>query len=111
MGFFKWAEILTSHLCKHSVHKIMSFGAKQIPNQPKWNPTVYNFRVPHALALVESKNLICVADRENGAVQCFENSEGTFEFSVPVPATLKKVYSIDAAGTKIAVLGGPDSRS
>ena len=54
---------------------------------------------------------ICVADRENGAVQCFENSKGTFEFSVPVPATLKKVYSIDAAGTKIAVLGGPDSRS
>lgn len=95
----------------HSVHKIMSFGAKQIPNQPKWNPTVYNFRVPHALALVESKNLICVADRENGAVQCFENSKGTFEFSVPVPASLKKVYSIDAAGTKIAVLGGPDSRS
>ena len=54
-----------------------------VPNQPKWNPTVYNFRVPHALALVESKNLICVADRENGAVQCFNNSDGTFEFSVP----------------------------
>merc|ERR1711962_406757 len=95
----------------HSVHKIMSFGAKEIPNQPKWNPTVYNFRVPHALALVESKNLICVADRENGAVQCFDDSKGTFQFSVPVPATLNKVYSIDAAGTKVAVLGGPQSSS
>jgi len=89
----------------------MSFGAKEIPNQPKWNPTVYNFRVPHALALVESKNLICVADRENGAVQCFDNKNGTFQFTVPVPATLSKIYSIDADGTHIAVLGGPDSRS
>ena len=79
--------------------------------QPKWNPTAYNFRVPHALALVESKNLICVADRENGAVQCFDDSKGTFQFSVPVPATLNKVYSIDAAGTKVAVLGGPQSSS
>ena len=54
-SFLKWVENLATHLCDLSVHKIMSFGAKQIPNQPKWNPTVYNFRVPHALALVESK--------------------------------------------------------
>ena len=95
----------------HSVHKIMSFGAQEIPNQPKWNPTAYNFRVPHALALIESKNLICVADRENGLVQCFENSKGTFEFTVPIPASLSKVYSIDAAENTLAILGGPESRS
>merc|ERR1711994_1111928 len=33
----------------HSVSKVMSFGAGDIPTQPKWNPSVYNFNIPHAL--------------------------------------------------------------
>lgn len=29
------------------------------------------FNVPHSLALIEDMNLICVADRDNGRIQCF----------------------------------------
>ena len=85
----------------------MSFGAKEIPNQPKWNPEVYNFNIPHKLALIESLNLICVADRENGIVQCFNSTNGFFEYSIPVPSNLKKVYAIDADNEKktLAILG------
>ena len=79
----------------HSVVKVMSFGANEIPNQPKWNPNVYNFNVPHALAILESQNLICVADRENGLVQCFDIKTGAFDYTVPAISSFNgKIYSL-----------------
>jgi peptidylamidoglycolate lyase len=39
---------------------------------------VYEFYVPHALALAEDKEMLCVADRENGRVQCFSCHNGSF---------------------------------
>lgn len=39
---------------------------------------VYEFSVPHALALAEDKEMLCVADRENGRVQCFNCHNGSF---------------------------------
>ena len=49
----------------HSVVKVSEFGANNIPFQPNVDKRVYNFKIPHALALFENKQLICVADREN----------------------------------------------
>ena len=36
------------------------------------------FAIPHSLTLVPEMGLLCVADRENGRVQCFYHSNGTF---------------------------------
>jgi len=36
------------------------------------------FAIPHALTLVPELQLLCAADRENGRVQCFLSSNGTF---------------------------------
>lgn len=36
------------------------------------------FAVPHALTLLHDKNELCVADRENGRIQCFTALNGTF---------------------------------
>lgn len=36
----------------------------------------YNFNIPHGLALAEDRSEICVADRENGRVQCFNSDSG-----------------------------------
>ncbi|XP_017147281.2 LOW QUALITY PROTEIN: peptidyl-alpha-hydroxyglycine alpha-amidating lyase 1 [Drosophila miranda] len=36
------------------------------------------FAIPHALTLVPELELLCAADRENGRVQCFYSSNGTF---------------------------------
>ena len=101
----------------HSVVKVMSFGASNIPNanQPRsggWNPTVYNFNIPHALTLIESMNLVCVADRENGLVQCFNMKTGVFEFTIPAISSFNgKIYSVHSSGTTLAILGGPQSSS
>lgn len=93
----------------HSVVKIMSFGAEQVPTGSM--PMPYDFHVPHALALVESQGMICVADRENGLVQCFKNDDGKHEMTIELPKNMDKVYSIDANEQFIAVLGGPGSSS
>ena len=41
-------------------------------------PPEGTFEVPHSLALAEDKGLLCVADRENGRIQCFD-LEGRFQ--------------------------------
>ena len=38
----------------------------------------YEFAIPHALALAEDKSMLCVADREDGRIQCFNCHNGTF---------------------------------
>ncbi len=51
------------------------------------------FNVPHALALAQEKNLLCVADRENSRVQCFRASSGEFVRSIK-PQEMGRVYSV-----------------
>jgi len=45
-------------------------------------PPAYAFAIPHGLALAEDKDLLCVADRENGRIQCFKASDGTIQFMI-----------------------------
>ncbi|XP_067938308.1 peptidyl-glycine alpha-amidating monooxygenase B-like [Watersipora subatra] len=56
----------------HVIRVWGTFG-KETPNR---------FNVVHSLALSETKNLLCVADRENGRIQCF-NTEGKFLYEHP----------------------------
>lgn len=49
-------------------------------------PREDEFYIPHSLALDESRDLLCVADRENNRIQCFSaglngSSAGTFRDS------------------------------
>lgn len=59
----------------------------------------YQLWVPHALTLAEDKGLICVADRENSRVLCFNMKNGTFEFEIN-PPLFQRVFSV--AYTSIA---------
>ncbi|XP_010212477.1 PREDICTED: peptidyl-glycine alpha-amidating monooxygenase-like, partial [Tinamus guttatus] len=36
------------------------------------------FRIPHSLALIPEFSQLCIADRENGRIQCFELGSGQF---------------------------------
>lgn len=36
------------------------------------------FRIPHSLALIPEFSELCVADRENGRIQCFRLETGEF---------------------------------
>lgn len=46
-----------------------SLGYKPDPNQ---------LQVPHALTLIEDKELLCTADRENGRIVCYTIQDGTY---------------------------------
>lgn len=61
-------------------------------------PPPYAFQIPHALALAEDQDLLCVADRENGRIQCFKASTGEFEF---------KIESLDFGGRLFSVAYSP----
>lgn len=45
-------------------------------------PPPFALDVPHKLTLAEDKGLVCVADRENGRVQCFTMANGTFHCQI-----------------------------
>ena len=42
----------------------------------------YHFNIPHDLSLAEDKNLLFVSDRENGRIQCFLASNGSFLYPI-----------------------------
>lgn len=52
------------------------------------------FQIPHALTLVEDKNLVCTADRENGRVQCFDWNNGTFVFMLHSRNVGSRIFSV-----------------
>ena len=58
-----------------------------IPQSP------YRLNVPHALSMAHDKNLICVADRENGRVLCY-NMEGQIARVMKPPEFGSTIYSI-----------------
>lgn len=61
--------------------------------------------IPHSIILIESLDLVCVADRENGRIVCFDagidndNSEGQVKLILDHPA-MKTVYAIQYDGNK-----------
>ena len=54
----------------------------------------YSLNVPHGLTLAEDKKLICVADRENGRVQCFNTESGKFVKSIQPAEFGSTIYSV-----------------
>lgn len=71
--------------------------------------------IPHSLTLLEVDDLLCVADRENGRILCYnaglqpERQAGRLTFEVG-HAELRKLYAIAHLGDVILALnGGSDS--
>lgn len=68
------------------------------------------FAIPHALALVAEMDLLCAADRENGRVQCFFTSNGTFHSQYHSPIIGDRLFSVAYApiqGGQLFVVNGP----
>lgn len=73
-------------------------------------PAPYHFQVPHSLALIEDMNNLCVADRENGRVQCFDCHNGTFLRSVESQTMGQRLYGVSFShvnGGLLYVVNGP----
>lgn len=68
------------------------------------------FAIPHALTLAADKGLLCVADRENGRVQCFGTAEGKFHSQYHSPIIGDRLFSVAYApinGGQLYVVNGP----
>lgn len=64
------------------------------------NPPVGSFRIPHKVVLLEDRDLACVADRENGRIQCFAMVTGRFRFQIQREEFGGTLYSIAYAQEK-----------
>lgn len=53
------------------------------------------FAIPHALTLVPEQELVCTADRENGRIQCFFWSNGTFHSQYHSQLIGDRLFSMD----------------
>ncbi|KAH3841699.1 peptidyl-alpha-hydroxyglycine alpha-amidating lyase 2-like [Dreissena polymorpha] len=75
-------------------------------------PEVDQLYIPHSLALVENKDLICVADRENSRIQCFDaglngTTAGTFRKSLQPNRGTIYAIEYDPNSDVIYVVNGP----
>ena len=69
------------------------------------------FAIPHALTLALDLGLVCVADRENGRVQCFNVTTGTFHSQYHSPLIGDRLFSVAyhaGNGGRLYVVNGPD---
>ncbi|XP_053406046.1 peptidyl-glycine alpha-amidating monooxygenase-like isoform X2 [Mercenaria mercenaria] len=57
-------------------------------------PAPGTFNLPHGVALAEEKGLLCVADRENGRIQCFD-LEGNFVRQMHPKTFGQSLYSLE----------------
>ncbi|XP_014246228.1 peptidyl-alpha-hydroxyglycine alpha-amidating lyase 1-like isoform X2 [Cimex lectularius] len=90
--------------------KILEWGRTTV-NKDFRTPDPGEFFIPHALALAEDKNLVFVADRENGRVQCFNANTGNFSFIVSSKAIGHRIFSVaysSVDGGAIYVVNGVD---
>ena len=68
--------------------------------------------MPHGLALIESEDLLCIADRENMRVTC--PRAGLLPYTSAPPATIQapdlgRVFDVAALGNFVYAVNGPTS--
>lgn len=56
--------------------------------------------VPHSLTLVPERDMVCVADRENGRIQCFSTSDGRLQMVLKFPEFRTSLYAVAYTGTQ-----------
>nr|XP_022332156.1 peptidyl-glycine alpha-amidating monooxygenase B-like isoform X1 [Crassostrea virginica]XP_022332157.1 peptidyl-glycine alpha-amidating monooxygenase B-like isoform X1 [Crassostrea virginica] len=72
---------------------IKQFGSSSTAQTGPSQPPPSTFNVPHSMTLAEDKNLLCVADRENGRIQCFD-LEGRFQRMIDSPEFGDRIFAI-----------------
>lgn len=57
-------------------------------------PRPGQFRIPHSLALIPDLSQLCVADRENGRIQCFRLETGEFTREIKHKAFGRELFAV-----------------
>ncbi|XP_042891754.1 peptidylglycine alpha-amidating monooxygenase-like isoform X3 [Penaeus japonicus] len=74
------------------------------------SPPPGSFSIPHALTLAEDQGEVCVADRENGRIQCFTIEQGQFARQFQFDGWGNRLFSMSytpALGGKLFAVNGP----
>lgn len=84
---------------------IMQWGDETSSTIPKPG----QFRIPHSLTMVPDHGQLCVADRENGRIQCFHAETGKFVKQIKHREFGREVFAVSYApgGVLYAVNGKP----
>lgn len=89
---------------KCSLRKFL--GAQSVP------PAHYSLFVPHALAVINSAQQVCVADREHGRIVCYGISGGEYKNEYKFPNSVGyRLFSLaytPVDGGKFFVVNGPN---
>ncbi|XP_007437700.2 peptidyl-glycine alpha-amidating monooxygenase isoform X2 [Python bivittatus] len=72
---------------------VMQWGEETSVGQAK--PAQFN--IPHSLTLVSEFGQLCVADRENGRIQCFKPETGEFVREIRHPLFGREVFAVSYA--------------
>ncbi|XP_075165964.1 peptidyl-alpha-hydroxyglycine-alpha-amidating lyase 1 [Haematobia irritans] len=90
--------------------RILSWGQNSFSGRSFKEAPQNFFAIPHALTLLPEHELICAADRENGRIQCFFWSNGTFHSQYHSQLIGDRLFSMDytpAQGGQFVVVNGP----
>ncbi|XP_059168734.1 peptidyl-glycine alpha-amidating monooxygenase B-like isoform X2 [Physella acuta] len=72
-------------------------------------PPAGTFDIPHSITVLEEKQLVCVADRENGRIQCFD-LEGNNKHIIQHPQFGPRLFAIESSpehGGLLYAVNGP----
>lgn len=110
--FFVADGYCNSRIIKYSKNGdvILSWGRNSFSSYAFAHAPENFFAIPHALTLATDLDLICVADRENGRVQCFSTLNGTFHSQYHSPVIGDRLFSVAYApinGGQLYVVNGP----
>ncbi|KAM4049411.1 peptidyl-glycine alpha-amidating monooxygenase isoform 4-T5 [Anomaloglossus baeobatrachus] len=104
-NFFVSDGYCNSRIVQYSPHGmyIMEWGGE--PSYRVAQPG--EFRVPHSLAMIPDQGQLCVADRENGRIQCFQAETGHFVKEIKHREFGSEVFAISyiSGGILFAVNG------
>ncbi|OTF83477.1 hypothetical protein BLA29_002069 [Euroglyphus maynei] len=74
------------------------WGHKPIITDIQTHPPPNSLNVPHKILLIDQMNgnekLACIADRENGRIECFLAPYGQFRFQIRLPQFNGRLFSI-----------------
>uniref|UniRef100_A0A0P5MV37 Peptidyl-glycine alpha-amidating monooxygenase n=2 Tax=Daphnia magna TaxID=35525 RepID=A0A0P5MV37_9CRUS len=71
--------------------------------------TTSPMNVPHSLTLVPERDMICVADRENGRIQCFSITDGRLQMVLKFPEFRTSLYAVAYKDGNLYAVNGPSS--
>lgn len=77
-----------------------------------YKPDNYQLLVPHALTLIEDKELLCTADRENGRIVCYTTKDGTYSTQYSSQYMGSRLFSVAYSsifGGRLFVVNGKSS--